>query len=381
MKVGILTFHRAHNYGAVLQAYALKTVVEKTGAEVEIIDYWPYYHMIKYDYFPYSYLILKNLRGYKKIKYLISSLFFFGRLVFNFYGYTKRYYGFKTFIRKYLKIKNKRINSQKFKNISADYSIVFYGSDQIWRHENNDIYAGYDEVYFGSFLSGIPKKVAYGASMGKVDDNADFKIFLINKLKNFNSISVREKELQLLLKKIGYTSTIVLDPTLLLTRDDWDKIGESGSTQPKNKYIFFYHLNYCDEAVKVVENIRLKYNFEVIEIRSKFQFTNTGERFRNQSASPGDFISLIKNAEFVVTTSYHGMIFSIIYEKQFYILGLRDTASRALSLLSLLGIAGRYLEDNTTPNFMESISYQHVNKILVNEKQNSMDFIKQALSN
>jgi hypothetical protein len=166
-------------------------------------------------------------------------------------------------------------------------------------------------------------------------------------LKNFLQISVREKSLQDYLQTHSGTFIHhVLDPVFLLTKKDWHQIirsAESLRKLPKKQYLLFYHLVPCAKAKEVSEIICKKNNYQLIEI---FGGDRPYNFFNNyyQSSGPLDFINLINNAEYVVSTSFHGVAFSILFEKQFYSLGMDDNSSRVKSLLSLFDISERYLE-------------------------------------
>jgi len=155
MNIGILTYHRAHNYGALLQAFALKTWMQTQGHYVEMIDYWPAYHRAVYQILPHF-----KTRSFKgKIKDIVFLFLGLNKIL-------KRRNSYEKFIQNYLQLPAKPIYTKKdeLKSISCDFAI--YGSDQIWRKQNLPLYKGFNEVYFGAYIN--TKKISYAASMGEI---------------------------------------------------------------------------------------------------------------------------------------------------------------------------------------------------------------------
>lgn len=365
MKVGILTYHRAHNYGALLQAFALKTWLQTQAHNVEMIDYWPAYHSAEYQILPHF-----KTRSFKgKIKDIVFLILGLNKIL-------KRRNGYEKFIQNHLNLPVKPIYTQKDELKSAAYDLAIYGSDQIWRKQCLPLYKGFNEVYFGSYIN--TKKISYAASMGLISlkqpcDN----LFLKENLKNFKKISVREKELQEVVEKLtGIKPELVLDPVFLLTKKQW--IEFLPKPKSREKYILFYQLKRSEESVHLTNKLQKHFGCKVIEILGRVNPLKIGARY-NQTASPFEFLSLITDAEFIVTTSFHGTAFSIIFEKQFYALGMQNNAGRALTLLENLGIQERYLEKVEDANFDEVINYEIINQKLQNNIGNSTSFLVEAI--
>lgn len=367
MKIGILTYHRSHNYGAVLQAYALKTFLSNQGHDVEFIDYWPNYRKGMYDLADFSFIKDKDLNFPQKIKRLI-------RLVLVYPGKKNRYKRFQKFIKHHLGI----YGNAKFKTgeeITGNYDSTIYGSDQIWRYNHFETFEGFDPVYWGEFpKKNKSKKIAYAASMGIIENTTQNSIYLKTYLRNFNAISVREKELQELLQNFtDKTVAHVLDPVFLLSATQWLKFS-SQNQKSKKKFILFYHLNYSKEAIKLTNKIARRNNYSVIEIRGGVTpFTNPFKY--KQTLGPIEFINLIFNASFIVSTSFHGVAFSIIFRKKFFALGLKNNSIRVTSLLEELRIPERYLDNLENINFSGNINYDLVESLLNKKKENSVRFL------
>ncbi len=329
MKIGILTYQRAENYGALLQAYALKTYLQCKGHEISFVDYWPKYHVEHYRLF--SIHRFKKMTISIKVKYLISLLL----------------WGFPSFLRKYRLTRfmhhelclDKTIKYQNDNDSTEKYDVVIYGSDQIWRRQdihNNE----YNPWYFGSANIVAAKKITYAASMGIINPD-EKEIGLMTKwLKAFNYLSVREKDLQLFLHQIGFESYLVIDPTFLLPKQEWKKLFKS---RKEERYILFYNLLGTEDSIRFANGLSHATGLPIKEINMRYQLSHVFSKRYISCASIDRFLQLMEGAEYVVSNSFHGVAFSIIFEKQFWALGIGKKADRVLTLLDALGIKERYL--------------------------------------
>ena len=352
MKIGILTYHRAHNYGALLQAYALQTYLRGLGHNTEMIDYWPDYHAKTYDLLP----DFMNSPFKSKIKILILFLLGFNRII-------SREKSYKQFMSTYLGLETTAKYKTPEELSDVEYDIVVYGSDQIWWKSSLPTFKGYDLVYWGNQPSKAKRKITYAPSMGVMNyDKEDLKL-LERMMGNFDSISVRENTLKELLEtKMGCNSTLVLDPTFLLDKLQWEKLCDSrpAPINFKEKYVFFYQLMRNDDASRLVDKVAKHYNCRVIEIRGRVDSLKFGKRYQ-QTIDPIGFVQLIRNAHFVISTSFHGTAFSIIFEKQFFATGMGKNSERAKSLLKSIYLEKRYIEDGCFPSMNEAINYAQIN--------------------
>lgn len=367
MKIGIITYQRAHNYGALLQLYSLKTYLLQYNLEVEVIDYWPKYHSDEYALFHrFSELLFKT-----KVK----RIFFF---LFDFYRILKRRNGYLGFIKNNLGLSKSASFVTKEALNEKNFEIVIYGSDQIWRRHNLPLFKEFDEVYFGNSLQ-AKKKITYAASMGEINlDSAD-KTFIHSLLKNFDTISVRELSLKNEIKNlVDKQITLVLDPVFLLNKNRW--IEQLQLPSKKGKYVFLYQLLNSQDSLALTTKAANFYATEVIEIPGTSVNPLLWSKRYNQTASPIEFLSLILNAEFVVSTSFHGVAFSIIFEKQFYALGMGNNSGRVKDLLASLNLQDRYVDNVEEANFTSLIDYASVNEMLKPLKENSINFLKESIS-
>lgn len=358
MKIGILTYHRTLNYGACLQALAIRLLLEKMGHEVYYVDYWPDYHQRMYSIFSWNTFVRKGLKG--KISYIVR------------------------FFKKY-KYKKERIDCfDKFhkthtypycKPVIEQYDAIIYGSDQIWRKQKD--LDDFNPWYFASNKKSAKKHISYSASMGKLPTESIDIIKIKNFAANFDSISVREQDLCDFLIKLGYKDTVqTVDPTLLLGMDIWRKMLPS---KPKDckKYVLVYalwdNIFDMDQVSKFAKNI----DCEVRVIRG--EATTPNSYYNITSADPFEFLSLISNAEYVFPSSFHGTVFSIIFEKQFYA-SIQVNSSRITSLLDLAGLSNRFLPPlSVIPENPKNIDYSIVKNKLKNSIELSLNYLCKAI--
>ena len=352
MKIGIVTYHRSHNYGALLQAIALRKTMADSGNEVYFIDYWPDYHIKMYSTFRLSYL--RRKKGIqKKIDYILS------------YNHRKRRHdNFMKFISEYIQ----PFTAQK----EEQFDLVIYGSDQIWRKQ---VSTGlYDPIYFGAKEICSKYKASYAASMGTIVNDKKDKAYLKHLISNLDNISVREEDLKVFIEELGFLKVRVdLDPTLLLPKEKWEGLLHIDNNSNK-EYLLFYDLlpdsfNQC-EVIRFAESLNL-------EIRTIYGYARKKEDTYNISnANPRDFVSLISGAKFIITSSYHGLVFSIIFHKQFFA-SFSSNEGRAKSLLKTLNIDDRLIAPMAKfPRSYNEIDYTSVNNLLDITRFDSLSYLK-----
>lgn len=377
-KIGILTFHKSINYGSALQAFALleaiKVIVEDT--EVEIIDY----QQRKYNYI---YGIYREIQSLGDIKNNIGNTLFFNML-------RKRKNDFCEFREKYLNLSKKKYQyGDDLSGLSKEYKCIICGSDQIWNPSATD----FDINYFLPIPNCI-KKIAYAVSLnsGNLEDAENVEE-IRKRIKEFDQLAVREvsgkDKLENFLHHKDIVS-VVLDPTLLHEKEFYQKI--STSRFIVEPYIFFYSVNYTPYAIKAAEILSERTGLPVYTLyscRSVFCIRNLGGKIKiwKKNIGPKDFLSLIQYADHVVTNSFHGTAFSLIFQKNFYAIGKSSTEEKVVidericNILGILGIQKRFLtyEDIKSIPIKNDIDYKKVTtniKILSNE---SIRYIKNAL--
>lgn len=368
IKIGILTFHAAYNCGSMLQTYALQSFVKKLGYDVEIIDF-----SNKKQRRIYS-LYSKN----KNVKFMIRNLIFYlhkNRILRNFDQYER-------FKNEFFQLSEN--SSDESKNIDiSPYDVIIAGSDQIW----NVTIADSDEAYF------LPwdnlRKIAYAPSFGArnpMEYAVDIEK-IIKYLKEFDALSIRENNGRTWIKEmIGQDVPVVLDPTLLLNEKDYEAIIDNHISVP-SKYIFYYCPTYSLDFNLLVKKISRKYNLPVIAFNSKSYYLRgmNYERFLlPEYEDPAVYLRLMKNASLVITTSFHGTVFSTIFKRKFWVIkngGMYSTDDRVMTLLSDLGIEDRLIEMpfDSSFDYMKDVSYEKYNEKLYEHQEHSKEYLISAL--
>lgn len=360
-KIGILTFQESYNFGAVLQAYALQTKLKELNYKVEIINYHSKYKEKMYS------------GKYDKNKSLLSNI----NTIISFPLQNGRKKKVNDFKKRNLNITSSVFESyEQLKEYSKKFDYIICGSDQVWNYNNT----GYDERYLLDFVESEDKKVAYAASMGVSDIGPKEVDFYYNNLINFQKISVRERTASKLLKNIIKRDVpVVLDPCLLLESKDWEKLIVKNNKINYN-YIFVYYVHYSKELISYAKKLSKETKLPVIISSRTIRELKDG--FKNRNLSVEDFITTVKNAQYVITNSFHGTVFSIIFNKKFIVFtnnrNKANTNSRLLDLLNTLNLEDRIYKKN------KNTIYKTWNKYIVIKKLNklrneSIKFIKDSL--
>lgn len=354
MKIGIVTYHRTLNYGAVMQSLATRFVLEEMGHEVYYVDYWPDYHKEKYQIFPKN--KFKKLRLLQKIKFLITLCLYYK-------SKKKRIENFETFFQTHI--------YPYCRPVDDSFDVVIYGSDQIWRKQKE--VGDYNPFYFGKNGLNAQHQISYAASMGILPDNESDKSKIKELITHLDKISVREEGLLRLLHSLGRTDVdLSLDPTLLLTADMWNKYLP---TEPYigEKYVLVYIMGANPFDLAEIKKFANRKNLKMIVLRG---YATTKETKTNiTSAGPLEFIRLIKNADYVFSASFHGLAFSIIYGKQFFT-SFKNNQGRAESLLKLIGYTERLLPSKSSiPHNFPMLNYVEIGKKLTPIRQTSLNFL------
>lgn len=372
-KISTITFHAAHNYGSNLQAYALqefiKSLCEKnnTPCDYEIINLHTRKQEELYSLFqPYNSLknIIKNLMVFPYIKQLKIK--------------QKR---FNSFIKNELNITSKRYlsnNDLKRENFTSDYFIS--GSDQVWNIRSKD----FDWANFLDFVnSSNSKKISYAASFGPLDINWNLydKEKCKELLSKYDAISVRElgsfNNINYLLNK---ECSIHIDPTLLLNKSQWIeklKLNEDN----KGSYILFYSLEPNRETLKIVKSISKKLQLPVVITKYSNKYDYINGFIKRYDCGPKEFLDLVNGAKLIISSSFHGTVFSIIFNKPFFAInGLSD--NRISTLLKNLQLEDREIRlDNITEKCLIAydIDFNNANQVIEDEINRSESYLLQAL--
>lgn len=349
MKVSIITITDSINYGAIWQSFALYKYISNLGVDVRMINYNPKYKKKSALFFLKEKIQLNLLR--KRISR--SNTFKRNNVIF-----TNTVY--------------KDINDLKAD--PPDSNIFIVGSDQVW---NSDISNGLDPSFFLEFVV-KGKKVSYASSIGKSnvsnEDLNDIKKYLTH----FDAISVRESSAKKLLDGLGLTHVEqVLDPVFLFGKSDYDNYLVPFQRQ---KYLLIYGFDSNQKIDDVAKLIAKEKGLSIIEIGGARKRHDSDNFLRN--LSPEEFLGVIDGAEYIVTSSFHGTAFSIIFKKNFVSVLPAKRGTRVESILNLLGLEDRLLKDSDVINIDKLIvepNYQTVSTLLDTEINKSKEFLFKVL--
>lgn len=355
-RVGILTFHTALNYGAVLQTYALQNFLKENGIENDIIDYQcPYIEKCYRPFFVSDGQIINSIvRG-----------ILFGHII------RKKRRNFNNFVNSRLSLSKKVYNTSDMNNIKGDYTYFITGSDQVW----SPVSAGFDEMYFLPFAD-KNQKYSYAASIGTSELSNEQKLLFEQRLKDYELISVREENAKSLLTEMNLTKEIEVnvDPTLLLRKESWEAlISKNEFTEP---YLLIFNVEKPINDVEFAKKIAKNNNLKVVYINER-TIKKDSDIIYKEAVSPEEFLSLFAHAEMVVTNSFHGTVFSIIFQKQFFVeldnKKLRNM--RVESLLEQLGVKDREISENYIEKLPDVPSWEQVENILEKERKKSLNYL------
>lgn len=371
MKIGTLTFHNAANYGAVLQAYALPTAVRELGYDCEVIDYrHPFISKDTDIEWPCD---LRKRYGWAK-----GNIKAINRWRLGWYNKNNRYVQYSLFIRKYLP-KSKKAYRSSAELASSNYDVIIFGSDQIW---NESLTNGLSSEYFGDFVSVSSKtaKIAYAASNGRDYIPDELRTKVEPWLKTFSALGIREKGLaEFIHREYSLQTETVIDPVLLLDKETWNGLE---CRLPNNihpgQYIFVY--TFDEQPVyNFARKLSQLTGLQIVLLR----WCGKNERFNDMvqlsESSPAEFLSLIHNAAYVCTSSFHGTAFSVIFEKEFYCYSPNNFGSRTDNLMNLLGIQDHKIIDNPNAELRCPLDYKEITDKLVELRLSSIRFLQDAL--
>lgn len=369
-KVGIIThYYQVLNYGGTLQAYALCRVLREMGCEAEQICY-----DMRYD----------PKRETGKTHRLRKRISLYARNPYMFFKWRKRIKSVAAF-QKQIPHSKTVYHKDNIGQAGEQYDVFVTGSDQVWNTK------WYHPAFFLNFVPADKKKVSYAASLGKIQlDEKTYGILLRN-LQDYAAISVREDDAVEMVSLCAPVPVVkTLDPTLLLTAQQWDEIATKRIV--KRKYIFSFLLGDGKAERQAVRRFADAKGLKVVTLpHFPGAIREADKKFGDISLydiTPGQFISLIKHAEYVFTDSFHGAVFSNLYEKEYFVFersGGKNMRSRVVSLLSFFGCTDRFLDQPEKMAFayIESVpktDYSAVQQELKREREASMAFLRKNVA-
>ena len=371
-KVGIITIHKIHNYGSVLQAFALQQACEKLGLQVEIIDY---------D-FPNSFQANNSIRtddDTQPNEPRWIKLLFGAALI-------RQHRGVDVFVKSRLRLSLDSYDSpEMLMNNPPLYDYYLTGSDQVWspRHTNGD------PAFLLHFAPENRPKIAYAASIGSNSIPSQLQKRYSRLLSRYQHIAVREESGCGIVKALtGNDVQTVLDPTLLLNKDDWDRIATPYRII-KKPYILCYFLNYSFNVFPYVDdlanNIQKQTGYQIVRVARPPHYFRVRNTKYQIGASPEEFLALIRDAEIVLTSSFHGTAFAVNYGKPVFSI-VRDNNSgdsRQISLMNTLGLEDRVLNTGTSfPQYaLASYNVEEEQRRLNILREESISYLRKAFFN
>lgn len=361
MQIKTITCHDVYNLGASLQAYALQTYLQSLGHDVQIIDYKPDYLSQHYKLWSVP---IKYNKPFIRLLYLIIKLP--GRL----YA-LKRKKVFDEFTCKYLKLTQRYHSNDELKVNPPLADIYIAGSDQIW---NTKFRNGTDPSFYLDFGDNQVKRLSYAASFATSELRKGTEDFVNNKIKSFDSISVREPSGIDILHSMGYNATLVCDPVFLIDAETWSNKIASKDWEDE-RYILVYDFENSTEIKKNSERIAKVIDCKIFSV-GPYKLKYADKNYIN--SGPEAFVALVKNAQCVISNSFHATAFSFIFKRDVFVVKRADGLNtRMQDLLNRYGIINRLIDNKVSNDILLShIDYEKITPILSNE----IEFSKQWLN-
>ncbi|MCC5655411.1 polysaccharide pyruvyl transferase family protein [Nostoc sp. XA010] len=358
MKIGILTFHHVDNYGATLQACALWTFLNSQGYDVEIIDYRPL--KIAWMYFRPLLPIkrVNSINESKKIRINQKSLI-----------NISKYWKMRRFLHSHVKLSHKRFYDKKgLKYYHDKYDVVICGSDQIWCI---DSFRGYNSSFFLDFVSNkTTRKISYAASFGNTTKLGPYQKEIYTLINQFQTILVRDSNtLEIIANECNKKAIKVLDPTFLIKYDTL-----KNSPKITNKYLLLYvQADIQPEEEEFIKFLAEEQNLTIVSVGRDEPLAE----INLETASPKEWIGLHSEASYIVTNTFHGTVFSIIFQKPFTVFLPSDKSNKVRDLLNDFGLTNRIFSEKSKSELFseeifdinyESVSISLESKIMESKK-------------
>lgn len=377
-KVGHITFFESNNYGTVLQAYALQHVISKLGYESEIINF-------KRD------TVLKTKDTRKKYFRLFQKLRQTPDLLLIFYPFVKnrnrnKVLNFNKFRNNYLKISQKKYDSiEKISEDEVNYSLFITGSDMVWSSDRSNNL----DIYFLQFTK-TNKRIAYAPSFGSSMLSKQEQKYYKDLLDGFVHISCRERNGVNIVKKLTGRNDIplVVDPTLLLKKNEWVNKFNLSNLKAKPYVLCYLFEGLSKELKSKVYKFAKSLGYNVKFIPMSFKDHLLDCVFRTEGYGPIEYLQLFFNASFVFTNSYHGLLFSLIFEKSFLVIKRKkhkhwaQFEDRLESMLSYLNLSERFIdEESILHKDIVNINYVSILKKFEILRKYSIGYLEESINN
>ena len=349
------------NYGSALQTWALHQAIKKVQHTPILVDYCPDILSDKDPLNPYGNMWDQDEESKRMVELSMPAI-------------RDNYYKFDRFYKeRFLKTK-KKYTSKNFNYVRSEERLDGFvcGSDTIFCPDE----FGFDDGYYANYEVMKKKSIAYAASFGDPHFTEKNYLVLNDRIKNFKAMGIRENQMIPYLKRhISIPIQRVIDPTLLLTQIEYDQIAIN--REVNDKYILYYSRRYSPCMEDYADRLAAKLGCQVVDISLRASNASRGHIMAYDSGVE-EFLSLVKNAEYVVTNSFHGMIFSVIYKKPFVVFSREQCSNKIDELLGLFGLSDRKLISGDET--FETIDYEKVYRNLELAREESMDFLRLSLN-
>lgn len=372
MKVGIITIHYVANYGALLQAYATKKIFERKCEDVSIIDY----RTIEKERF-YN---IATLYKFEKRKGILSVLSIPRKIYINRY-FIKARVKLEVFLKEMTK-KEDIASKENIKNVCEKYDAIIVGSDQVWNPQMISL----DKSFLLDFYN--KKKYSFASSFGVADITDNNEELYKKYLEKFDLLSVREKEGKDLIDRMNLNkeAKVVLDPTLMLEKEEWNKFFDINGRADNEAYIMVYIVKEDKKIIRYAEIMQKKTGLPIVFVSTPGVMTVQKELRKYNckcDITPKEWLSIVNNATYVLTNSFHGIAFSINYEKQFFVsYQTNDKYSRDLSrinnIINIFDLKDRVIY-NDEIDITKEINYRKVRVILDKERKETQKYIDEII--
>ena len=361
MKTFTITYHHTHNYGAVLQAYALQQAILSLGHDNVIFEY------------PERGSLYGKWKGID-IKSTLRNCYVNWLIFLRYQKISKRDKGFKQF-HKRMSLSRCYRSMADLRNNVPEVDAFIVGSDQVWNLKGNPEFVPARLLDFGQ---GNVIRCSYAASIEKLDYTDVQKDLVKRCLARFKGISLREESAREYIENItGYSCVRCLDPVFLLSKEQWNQIAVDSAV--KEPYILCYQVQSVPGMQTVVDTLKKRTGYKVVAV-----CCDAIKRLRTDysifDASPEEFLGLYKNAALVVSASFHGTAMALVYNKPVYALVKPKHGKRIKEILHLVGMDSFVVDGNEEIPKMEDVNTLFVNKVLETEKEKSIEYLRKMLS-
>lgn len=351
--IGILTFHRASNYGAVLQAYALQTVLSNLGGEAVIIDYRC--REVEEGHRPWG-LFKRHKFPIVLLRCLVAA---------------RKDLLFGTFRRNRLKL-SAQMSADDLAEHKDEYALFVAGSDQVW----NDVFSGMDPVYMLTFADNR-QRYSYACSLGFDSFPGETEELYREWLAGMQCISLREPKAVDLVRQLGYDSRVDLDPTLLLDRGSWKAFMKT--PEAREPYILVYTVNEPVHLLEAAKELSAKTGVRILYLNNQYRKNRDITRIRY--STPEEFVGWFAGAEYVYTNSFHGTAFAVLFQKKLKV--ELETAKkynvRSRDLLMSCGLTSCVLKGDEE-DLKFAADWTEAERRLETMRHSSMEYIRTIVS-